>query len=296
MRLQNHIKFLLDNLKGFDTQRANNLTLFEQRLIENCCKDSLNPFLTDPKPINSVPKFKSSAYSYDWYRIFGDKDERVCQYQFGDVDFKFEQPTFTKSRPITDDNANSVLLPFDTIRHLTFIKDNQKFTEKKDIAIWRGAAYQPHRKLFLKATNGLKQCDIADTAIKTKSIFKSKPASYLSFEKQLANKFIFAIEGNDVASNLKWIMGSNSIPVMPKPKYETWFCESFLIAGQHYIDVDPDFGNIQEVLDYYLSHPKLAAEINDESKEYAASFKDRKRMFKIARVVADRYFEITSGA
>jgi len=295
MRLQNHLKFLLDNLKGFDTQRAKNLTSFELKLVENCCKGNLNPFLTDPKPINSVPKFKSSAYSYDWYRIFGDRDERVCQYQFGDVDFKFEQPTFTKSRPITDDNANSVLLPFDTIRHLTFIKDNQKFTEKKNIAIWRGAAYQPHRKLFLEATNGLDNVDIADTAIKSQSTLRSKPAAYLSFKKQLANKFIFAIEGNDVASNLKWVMGSNSIPVMPKPKYETWFCESFLVAGQHYIEIAPDFSNTQEVLDYYLSNSKLPTEINKESKEYAANFRNRKRMFELARVVADRYFELTQG-
>lgn len=293
MRLQNHLKFLLDNLKGFDTQRAKNLTLFEQRLIENCCKESLNPFFTDPKSINSVPKFKSSAYSYDWYRIFGDKDDRVCQYQFGDVDFTFEQATFTKSRPIRNDNANSVLLPFDSIRHLTFIKDSQKFQTKNNTAIWRGAAYQPHRKLFLEATNGLDNVDIADTAIKSQSTLRSKPATYLSFKKQLANKFIFAIEGNDVASNLKWVMGSNSIPVMPKPKYETWFCESFLVAGQHYIEIAPDFSNTQEVLDYYLSNSKLATEINKESKEYAANFRNRKRMFELARVVADRYFELT---
>ena len=295
MRLQNHLKFLWDNLKGFDTQRAKNLTPFEQRLIGNCCKDSLNPLLVDPKPIKSVPKFKSSAYSYDWYRIFGDKDERFCQYQFGDVDFTFEQATFTKSRPISNDNANSVLLPFDSIRHLTFIKDSQKFQTKNNTAIWRGAAYQPHRKLFLEATHGLSNVNIADTAIKAQSTFRSKPASYLSFKKQLANKFIFAIEGNDVASNLKWVMGSNSIPIMPKPKYETWFCESFLVAGQHYIEVKPDFSDVQEVVDYYLRNSKLAAEINKESKEYAANFRNRKRMFELARVVADRYFDLTKA-
>jgi len=293
MRLQNHLKFLWDNLKGFDTQRAKNLTPFEQRLIENCCKDSLNPFLRDPKAIKSVPKFKSSAYSYDWYRIFGNNDNRLCQYQFGDVDFTFEQATFVKSRPISNNNQNSVLLPFDSIRHLTFINDNQEFEKKKNIAMWRGAAYQPHRKLFLEATNGLDNVDIADTAIKSQSVLRSKPATYLSFKKQLANKFIFAIEGNDVASNLKWVMGSNSIPIMPRPKYETWFCESFLVAGQHYIEISQDFSNTQEVIDYYLSNSKLTAEINKESKEYAANFKDRKRMFAIARNVADRYFELT---
>ena len=44
-------------------------------------------------------------------------------------------------------------------------------------------------------------------------------------------KFILAIEGYDVATNLKWIMSSNSLAVMPRPTYATWFMEGTLIPG-----------------------------------------------------------------
>ena len=39
------------------------------------------------------------------------------------------------------------------------------------------------------------------------------------------NKFIISIEGNDVASNLPWIMASNSLAFMTKPKFEGWFMQ-----------------------------------------------------------------------
>ena len=39
----------------------------------------------------------------------------------------------------------------------------------------------------------------------------------VSIDYHLKHKFILCIEGNDVASNLKWVMSSNSVAVMPKP-------------------------------------------------------------------------------
>ena len=39
----------------------------------------------------------------------------------------------------------------------------------------------------------------------------------LTIREHLDYKFIMALEGNDVASNLKWVMSSNSIAVMTRP-------------------------------------------------------------------------------
>ena len=38
-----------------------------------------------------------------------------------------------------------------------------------------------------------------------------------------------------------WAMSSNSVCVMPKPKYESWFMEGKLKDGVHYIKVKDDF-------------------------------------------------------
>lgn len=58
-----------------------------------------------------------------------------------------------------------------------------------------------------------------------------------TIREHLDYKFIMAIEGNDVASNLKWVMSSNSLAVMPRPTCETWFMEGTLIPDYHYIEV-----------------------------------------------------------
>ena len=67
-----------------------------------------------------------------------------------------------------------------------------------------------------------------------------------------------ALEGNDVASNLKWVMSSNSIAVMPRPTCETWFMEGKLIPNYHYIEIKPDYSDLPEKLQYYIDHPEEA--------------------------------------
>ena len=51
-------------------------------------------------------------------------------------------------------------------------------------------------------------------------------------------------EGVDVATNLKWVMSSNSIAVMPRPKIESWFMENKLIPEKHYIEIKEDLSLI----------------------------------------------------
>ncbi|GIR91542.1 MAG: hypothetical protein CM15mP92_0060 [Halieaceae bacterium] len=72
-----------------------------------------------------------------------------------------------------------------------------------------------------------------------------------SLDTHLKHKFILCIEGNDVASNLKWVMSSNSVAVMPKPKYESWFMEGKLIPNYHYILIKDDYSDLEEKLNYY---------------------------------------------
>lgn len=77
-----------------------------------------------------------------------------------------------------------------------------------------------------------------------------------TIREHLDYKFIMAIEGNDVASNLKWVMSSNSLAVMPRPTCETWFMEGTLIPDYHYIEVKDDFSDLEEKLNYYIAHPE----------------------------------------
>ncbi|MGR3789854.1 glycosyltransferase [Flavobacterium sp. TN-1] len=103
-----------------------------------------------------------------------------------------------------------------------------------------------------------------------------------------------ALEGNDVASNLKWVMSSNSIAVMPKPTYETWFMEGKLIPDFHYIEVNADFSNLEEKINYYIENPSEAIQIIKNANTYCKQFYDSKREKLIGLLVMKKYFEKTN--
>ncbi len=95
----------------------------------------------------------------------------------------------------------------------------------------------------------------------------------MTINEHLAYKFIMALEGNDVASNLKCIMSSNSIAVMPRPKYETWFMEGTLIPDYHYIEVKPDYSDVEEKINYYIANPDKAEAIIEHAHAYVEGFR-----------------------
>lgn len=216
------------------------------------------------------------------------------EFRFGDVTFVPEVPAIVKSRPIGGDNARSVVLNLDKVRHFTFLKDTIPFREKADRAIFRGhIGGKPHRVRFMEMYFGSEACDCG--------IIPSGegcPAEWLrpkiSFRDHLRYKFVMALEGNDVASNLKWIMSSGSLAVMPRPKYETWFMEGRLVPGRHYVEIRDDYSDLPEKIAYYAAHPDEAEAIVRHAHEYVEQFFDRQRERLIALLVLDKYFRMTA--
>ena len=90
----------------------------------------------------------------------------------------------------------------------------------------------------------------------------------------LLTNLYFALKECDTATSIKWVMSSNSICVMPKPKYETWFMEGKLEAGVHYIEVNDNFSNAEEKINYYSMHTEEALQIIKNANAYVDQFKD----------------------
>ena len=229
--------------------------------------------------------------SYEFTRYFS----KTLPWLFrpGDITDLQPYPTIVKSRPITENNENSVLLKLNKIRHFIFVKDKTKFEDKIPKILFRGAAHgKPNRQMFIEKWIDNPMCDIKDTAKDSINPpqWQSKP---ISIKEQLKYRYIMAIEGNDVASNLKWIMSSNSIAVMPRPKYETWFMEGCLIPNYHYIEIKEDFSDLIEKVNYYEQHPEQAKAIIKNANEYVKPFKDKKREKLLSILVLKRYFEKT---
>ncbi len=116
----------------------------------------------------------------------------------------------------------------------------------------------------------------------------------MSIDEQLRNKFIISIEGNDVATNLKWIMSSNSLCLMRRPRFETWFMEGALVPGHHYVLLKDDFSDLEEKLDYYRSSPEEAIGIIQNANAYVEQFKDPVLEQLLGVLVMQRYFTLTN--
>ncbi|MAL99311.1 MAG: lipopolysaccharide A protein [Alteromonadaceae bacterium] len=240
-------------------------------------------------------KNKSSAYSCDFRRLTaGLPAEARVSYLFGDVTEIPETPHFVKSRPVTEGpaNANSVLLKLNSIRHYCFVEDQIPFAAKKPMAVWRGKSNRQHRIDFARRFADHPMCNIGCVRHKEKS---AQPwhRNYMSIQEQLQYQFIISVEGIDVATNLKWIMASNSLCLMRKPRYETWFMEGSLIAGYHYVQLKDDHSDLPAKIEYYRNHPDEAQAIIKNANAFSQQFMDRRQETLIAWLVIDRYLQLS---
>lgn len=211
----------------------------------------------------------------------------------GDVTTVQPYPTIVKSRPIYDDNSNNILLKLNAIRHFIYIKDKLSFADKLNIAIFRGKVKdKPLRKRFFQQYFGNPLCDLGDTSKAGDNPPEWKTPK-ISIYKHLQYRYILALEGNDVASNLKWVMSSNSLAVTTKPRFETWFMEGRLKAGVHYVEIKDDFSNLEEKIDYYNAHIREAQRIIDNAHAWVEQFRDRRREQLISLLVLEKYFRMT---
>lgn len=211
----------------------------------------------------------------------------------GDVYFTPDTPTVVKSRLLNADNGNAVLLKLNKLRHFMFVSDSTSFTQKRDMAIFRGKIRNSRlRTAFLNAHFDNPRCDcgvVGNTDDCPREWIKRKK----TIREHLEYKFIMAIEGNDVASNLKWVMSSNSLAVMTRPTCETWFMEGQLKPGIHYVEVSEDFSDLDEKMDYYIANPAEAETIIHNAHEYVRQFRDKKRERIISLLVMDKYFRLS---
>lgn len=233
--------------------------------------------------------------SYEFTRWFD--DDLLWKMIPGDVTHIPPVPSIVKSRPIAGDNANSVLLNLDKFRHFVFLKDGIPFRDKEPRAIFRSAINCHHpnhllRRRFMERYYGSACCD-AGILNRHPSLPPEWTVPHISMYDHLRYRYILAIEGNDVATNLKWVMSTNSLAVMPRPTYETWFMEGTLRPDYHYVEIRPDYADLEERMHYYDTHPEEAEAIIAHAHAYIDRFRDARREKLLSLLVLRRYFERT---
>lgn len=238
-------------------------------------------------------KTKSFVYFADLKRVMRHfAGNYRFDYLFGDIVDVPEVPTFVKSRPINDNNQNAILLKLNAIRHYQFHEDHKAFSDKLPMAVWRGMVYHQHRRDFVDRYYDNAHVDVGhnDESLAHEAAFKG----FMSIKEQLEYRYIVSIEGKDVATNLKWAMASSSLVLMRKPRFETWFMEGRLVAGEHYVELKDDFSDLEEKIAYF-NQPENADEalsIIANANRYVEQFKNHEKDHELSLLVAHKYFQL----
>jgi hypothetical protein len=241
---------------------------------------------------------KVSEVSRDKSRYYLDLDEhtrgfgpnRRLNYLFGDVTIVPTVPTVVKSRPICAHNENSIILKLDKFRHFRLMSDPVPFREKRDSAVWRGTPLTQQREQFVRMYYNHPTFDIGHSRHMVDDL---PPKSYLSHHNQKKHKFFVSIEGNDVATNLKWAMASNMLVLSPALRYETWFMEGRLQPGKHFVLLKDDLSDLEEKVHYYLMNKEEAEEIIFNAHAWVDLFTDPLKEKIIATRVLEKYFRLS---
>lgn len=230
---------------------------------------------------NILGRMKTSVYYYDFKdKIKFFNTDKYVSIIPGDIRDICNQPTLSKTRNISSTNNNNIILKWNYIRHFRFIEDKLLFENKINKLVWRGGLcdYSGIRKKLL---NNYKSNNLLDL-----------DKNFLGIKQQMRYKFILSIEGNDVATNLKWIMSSNSLCFMPKPSCESWFMEGTLIPGYHYVEIKNDLSDLEDKIKYYILKLNECKRIIRNANNYVEQFKDTKREKIIEILVLDKYFDM----
>lgn len=234
-------------------------------------------------------------------RINNKLNDRYIAFIWGDNNIKNNiNAVIAKSRLIGD--TNTILLNMNTHRHWGNLSTvdiyDIPFANKKDIVIWRGATTgNENRKgnrfdLVKKYYNyDDNKIDIGfNKIIQGKNNYNKYVKNSISIDKLLEYKFIVSVEGNDVASGLKWQLYSNSVVLMPTPTIESWAMEGKLIPFYHYVPLNDDFSDLEDKYNWCLQNIEICNSIIANSTKYINQFIDDKSEKNISYNIMYRYF------
>lgn len=270
---------------GFEEEVKRRVDYYNRLQEPFVCPESAMPLRL--KPFAGQLNYRLDLHRYARYF---DPSLRVAAL-FGDIRETPPYPALVKARPIAGENRNAVLFNLNKIRHFVFVKDDRSFEDKLDKLVWRGNVFQPNRRRFMELYFDHPRCDVGHARRRKSKNVWSRP--YLTIPEQLQHKFVLSLEGNDVATNLKWILSSNSLCLMCRPRVETWFMEGMLEPGRHYVEIGDDFSNLIEKMDYYSAHPVEARAIIAEANRFVHQFMNPVIEDAVSLLVLDKYLRLS---
>lgn len=237
--------------------------------------------------------------SHDPPLCAGSSASLVWAWSYGDKIVEPTLPHLAKVRPVSQ-TSPIALLPLSTGRHSGALNTmprreraaGRPFAERGACAVWRGASTgnspesgtdgyapdaprelrAPRRVLVerwhnasLAATRGV-AVDVGYSALaKSAKLAPHVHGRYVagsqSVEQMMACRYLISVEGNDVATGLKWMLYTESVVLMAHPTKETWALEGALVPWTHYVPLARDYEDLAERLAWCEANLERAAAI-----------------------------------
>jgi hypothetical protein len=124
----------------------------------------------------------------------------------------------------------------------------------------------------------------------TFNFIEHKSPNHISQEDQLKCKYLINIEGNDVSTALKWMMYSNSVVIMPKPTVASWFMEDCLEPYVHYVPLNDEIDNLDEIINWCKNNDNTCKEIAHNATIYTKSFLNISKENEIMNGILKQYY------
>jgi hypothetical protein len=105
---------------------------------------------------------------------------------------------------------------------------------------------------------------------------------------QLQFRFIVCLEGNDYATGLFWALQSNSVVLMPPPRWQT-ILHFGLKPWQHYIPLAEDLGDLEAKIAWGNAHVSACAAISAQACDFMRAQSDGARRGALDLAVLRRY-------
>ena len=203
-----------------------------------------------------------------------------------------ELPVLTKARIIGEKN-NGILIKYEYDYHWTILenfKDPYNWDKKENNIIWRGNSVTGLNKKYTRHTfvnkySSTHNVGFSDSIKGTLEQNKGK----MTVEEQLKYKYIICLEGNDVGTSLKWSLLSNSIVLMSKPIIEGWLMEGLLEPYVHYVPLQDDFSDLEEILEWCRNNDDKCKEISENSTKWMEQFLDKENELKLHNYLREWY-------
>jgi len=214
-------------------------------------------------------------------------------------------PTLVKTRR-RNARVAGILLKLETWRHWDFLSETPplsarlSWAERKDALVWRGtsatgtcAGCTNVRQRFVDELAGRTHEGI-DVAFGEDSHMMGEDSHRMSEDDMRQYRYTLSLEGNDVATDLKWKLASGLVVLMPTPTTESWLMEFALQPGVHYVAVETP-ADVPVKLAELRARPEEAERISGAARAWMAPFADVEEEAKLQRKVLRKVVALVGG-